>query len=317
VKSDIAQARFGLEASVKGTLAARDAITMHTAESYFTARMARDRIDTANESVKALQASYDAAVKLKEAGIVTRADVLRSEVELEAAKERLLSAENGYQTALAALKTAMGLSQDTEVDLALNPSDLQTLDVDKVEPKERHDIEGMKSALAAAEAGVKGARSSSLPQVYLQADFLNIAKGAFFPRQDNTAGLGFAIRLPIWDSGASRSAVVKAYSERDQVSQELRSVVQQAELEVKSARLNIENSRARVKTTNLRVAAAEESLRVLQTGYNEGMTPLTDVLAAESALVNARFDQIAARYDVQIAQVKLLTAMGRADIIQS
>ena len=72
---------------------------------------------------------------------------------------------------------------------------------------------------------------------------------------------------------------------------------------------------ARTKPENPYFKLAEEIVRVLQAGYKEGITPLTDVLSAESALTIARVNRLTALYDVKIAQINLLRAYGQTDIL--
>jgi len=81
-------------------------------------------------------------------------------------------------------------------------------------------------------------------------------------------------------------------------------------MEVRQARLQLDSAQARVAATETQVQSAEESLRVLEVGYREGVNTLTDVLAAQTALEAARYARLAALYDVQIAKVRLLRALG-------
>ena len=83
------------------------------------------------------------------------------------------------------------------------------------------------------------------------------------------------------------------------------------EFEQRSAQLNLESAQARLDATATQVSSAEESLRALEAGYKEGITPLTDVLSGEAALTGARAGRLAAEYDVKIAEVNLLRAFGQ------
>jgi outer membrane protein len=316
IGASISAAGHGVTAAGEAVGASKDAVVVRVADAYFSARMARENIAAAKESVKALEASRDAAGKLREAGVVTKSDVLRSDVELASAKERLISSENNYKIALAALKTAIGLDQSTPVQIAESPTDTVPFDAAKLEPRERHDVSGMKAMVAASVSQVKVARSGNKPQVFAEIDALNIAQGAEFPRQSNTLGVGVGVRIPLFDSGATKASVDEARAMHAKAEEDLRGLVQMTELQTESARLSLDSAIARQDLTDAQVQSAEESLRVLQAGYNEGMTPITDVLVAQSALVNARFQRAATGYDVDMARVRMLAALGRTDILE-
>ncbi len=316
IGASISAARHSLTATTEAAGASKDAVIVRVADAYFSARMARENIDAAKESVKALEASRDAAGKMREAGLVTKADVLRSDVELASARERLISSDNNYKIALAALKTAIGLDQSESIQIAESPTDTLSIGTVKVEPQERHDVAGMKAMVAASQSQVKAARSGDKLQVFAEVDALNIAKGAEFPRQSNTLGVGVSVRLPIFDSGATRASIDEAKAMQAKAEEDLRGLVQSTELEVESARLDLDSALARQNVTHAQVQSAEEGLRVLQTGYKEGITPITDVLVAQSALVGARFQRTATGYDVDMARVRLLKALGRTDVLE-
>jgi outer membrane protein TolC len=60
---------------------------------------------------------------------------------------------------------------------------------------------------------------------------------------------------------------------------------------------------------------ATETHRIIQNRYREGLTTVTEVLRAQTALVRSRLNLVAARYDhyVSFAHV-LLSAGGMTDI---
>jgi outer membrane protein TolC len=313
----VSAAGHELAAAREAVGSSKDQVALRVSQAYYTARMARENIDAAKESVRALEASRSAAESLREAGIVTKADVLRADVELASARERHISSENNYKVAIAALKTAIGLDQGVGVEISVaSPGELG-FDPAIVEPREKHEVAAMRAAVAASGAAVDVAKSGKRLQVFAEVNFLNIAEGAEFPRQSNTLGAGVVLKLPIFDSDATKSAVEEAKATRARAEENLRGLVQSTEFETESARLALSSALARQQVTSAQVRSAEESLRVLQAGYKEGMTPITDVLVAESALVGARFQQSANSYDVDTARVRLLVALGRTDILEA
>ena len=56
---------------------------------------------------------------------------------------------------------------------------------------------------------------------------------------------------------------------------------------------------------------AREALRIVQDRYASGITTITELLRAETALVRARSDVLAARYDQYVGYANVLFATGQ------
>jgi outer membrane protein TolC len=69
---------------------ARDLVVVVCVDLYLKTLEGASRIDAAQAQLKTAQALYDRAVDLKKAGVVPNIDVLRSEVHLQAQKQRLI-----------------------------------------------------------------------------------------------------------------------------------------------------------------------------------------------------------------------------------
>jgi outer membrane protein TolC len=67
-------------------------------------------------------------------------------------------------------------------------------------------------------------------------------------------------------------------------------------------------------TARQAIAAAEEARRISADRYASGLLPLTDLLDAETGLVEARLAEIAARHDTIVGRVRLQRAAGRLEV---
>lgn len=315
IQAGLNRARHGYVAASQGARATRAEVLTGVGTAYFRARQAKETIEVANASVKSLEASYDAAKKLHDSGVVTNSDVLRAQVALTSARSDSITATNDYNVALAALRTAIGLPQSAHIDLAADATDTAPDAASLAAPVERPEIAAGSASIQAAEAGKKAARAGRLPVVALSADYFNEPKGAQFPRLTNTVMASVMIKLNVFDGGLTRASIDEADAASRKAQQDFKIEERQVELEQQAAKLNLDSASARVETTATQVESAEESLRALQAGYKEGMTPLTDVLSAQTALATARMNRLTALYDVKIAQISLLRAYGQTDVL--
>lgn len=315
LEAGVSAAGYALDATSSQRRAAQAQVLAGVATAYFRARQAGEGIQAARDSLKSLQAGYDAATKLRDAGVVSKTDVLRAEVALASAKASLIAAENNRALAVAVLKSAVGLRQDVEVDLPADAADKSPDAADSAEPAQRPEVDALAAAVLAADAAAKAAGADTRPVVAVSADFHNEPEGSQFPRQTNTLLLGVSVKYNVLDGGLSRSGIAEAKAVAEKARQELESGKQQVEMQQRTALMSLASAKARVEVTASQVESARESLRALSAGYKEGITPLTDVLSAESVLTSATVDRLSALYDVKIAQVNLLWAYGLTDVL--
>lgn len=315
IQANLNQARHGYAAANQGAMAMRAEVLTGVGTAYFRARQAKETVDVAESSVKSLEASYDAANKLHDAGVVTKSDVLRAQVALTSAQNDLIAATNNYNVALASLRAAIGLPQSACIELSADAIDTAPDAASTAVMAERPEIAAGSASVQAAIAGKNAARASKLPVVALSADYFNQPVGAQFPRLTNTVMAGVVIKLNVLDGGLTRAGINEAEAATRKAQQDLEAEKRRVELEQQAARLDLDSACARMATTTTQIQSAEESLRALQAGYKEGMTPLTDVLSAQTALTAAKFSRLAAIYDVKITQVNLLRAYGQTDVL--
>jgi len=308
-------AQWGLKASSSQEDAVKDQVITEVTEAYYRARQAVELVAVAEKSVEHLEAGQKDAVKLFDAGTVIKADVLRAEVALASAREQLIKARNMQAQAMAYLKTTIGLSQDESIDIMPPGTDDQSIDTDLVNDRKRPEVEAAEYSVKSAESQLRAAYGAAQPSLYTMLDYENQPVGAQFPRLSNTYGIGVVARLTLFDGGQTRAAVNEAKASLAKARAELKSVNHAIELQRESAKLDLSSAKSRVEALTAQVGSAEESFRVIEIGYREGVNVLTDVLSAESMLTSARTSRLQAMYDLRVAEVIMLRAKGALDSI--
>jgi outer membrane protein TolC len=84
----------------------------------------------------------------------------------------------------------------------------------------------------------------------------------------------------------------------------------QVRLDVETAILNIGSSAQRVEATGKAIDQAEESLRIEREKYDLGRGSITDVLDAQSALLDSQTNYYRALADYSTASAQLKLAVG-------
>ncbi|MGV8123712.1 MAG: TolC family protein [Candidatus Xenobiia bacterium LiM19] len=306
-------AKWSREASASQENVTKDQVLIYVTTAYYGVRLAREMIIVAEQSIRHLEAGMSDAGKLYDKGVVIKADVLRAQVALASAKEQLIRAQNAHANAMAALKAGTGLAQNESLDIMPPEVDDCPIDLESVGDRKRPEIAAAEFAVKSAESQLRAAYGAALPSVYTMLDYENQPVGAQFPRLSNTYGAGVIAKFTLFDGGQTKAAVDEARAQVAKAKADLASVSHSVELQRESARLDLSSARSRLETLTTQMASAEESFRVIETGYREGVNVLTDLLSAESMLTAARTSRLQALYDLRIAEVNMLQAKGHLE----
>lgn len=309
--------RHQAEAGVDALLARQDSVAqqagLHAAERYFDVLKADQMIGVMDEQIKALEAQRAAVEKMRAAGVVSKIDLLRTDVALAGAREGLVKARSARDVGAAALAEAMGLPAETPLRLSGKydepqlPAKLEEAIAEGL--RSRPEVRETQAGVAAADSAIKVARSAERPQVgaFLASDF---DRPSYLPRT-GTWSAGVALTYNLFDGGAAKAQVAAAKAERARVEAGQSELENGIRLDVTQRFREVQSARERIVTTQAAVAAAEESQRLATIGYENHVTPLTDLLQSQADLTRARSDVLSAQYDLRAAEARLQTAMGR------
>jgi outer membrane protein TolC len=121
--------------------------------------------------------------------------------------------------------------------------------------------------------------------------------------------VGVSLTFTLFDAGrrhridAAEAEKLAAEAARDERANELR-------LDVARAYEDFVAARERLSVTTKAMEQAEEVLRVVRDRYQAGLTTVTEVLRAETALVRSRLNHLSVRYAHTVGYARLLLASG-------
>ena len=282
-------------------------------DGYFTMLDSGNMKTLCQESVDRLQAHLDNVIAQYNVGIVARADVLRSEVELANAKQDLISAENGYDVAEATLNNIIGTPLDTTLvlkdSLQYEPYDNDMAYCLAYSEEHRPELKQAEYGVDAAEAALVVARSGHMPKVSLNAS--NSWASENWPGDDNEEWqVGVTASMNIFDSGVTWSKIHAAQENLAKAKETQRQVKDAVELEVRTDYLGMREAEKRISTTQVAVAQAEEDYHIAVVRYQAGVGTNIDVMDAQVALTEAKTNYVKALYDYNTSKAALNTSMG-------
>ena len=256
--------------------------------------------------------------RMKEEGLITTNDVLRSEMQLTNDELSLQEAQNGIILASQRLDIRLGLDEsqliEPDTTLLYRPITL--------EPYEQY-VQGayqddpfmqqlrMKTELAKNDIAL--ARSALRPNLSLYASN-TLARPISRTLEDlynNNWNIGLSLSLPLFafyksnhKVKQSQLAVSLSQNAEDQEKQHIR-------LKVRTAYLRHQEARDQVEALQLSAQQAQENYRIMQNRYMNQVAILTDLLDANAVRLDVELQLTAARTRVIYTYYQLLRACGR------
>lgn len=315
LQGQIGQAKANYRTMLSAEQQAYNEMKETATTGYFNMLNAGNMKNLRTESVDRLQAHLDNVIAQYNVGIVARADVLRSEVELANAKQDLITASNEYDVAEATLNNIIGTPLNTTLTLK---DTLQYVPYDNdmayclaYSEEHRPELKQAEYGVDAAEAALVVARSGHMPKIYANASNNWGGDGSNWPGDDNENwSVGVTASMNIFDSGVTWSKIHAAQEALVQAKETQRQVKDAVELEVRTDYLNMREAEKRITTAQVAVASAEEDYHIAVVRYQAGVGTNIDVMDAQEALTQAKTNYYQALYNYNTSKAALNTSMG-------
>ena len=308
-----AQARIAQQDADQQSEMAAQELRFAVIRTFYGLLLAQARLEVSDEAVKTAEADVKRARDTFESGLVVQSDLLAAEVQLSEFRQQQIQAKGDLVTAMAALNTAIGLPverpqqpQDQLVERSFPTETVEALSEQAL--RDRPDYQRAVLSSRASEVRSRGARGEWLPLV--EAFVTAGASGRYVAGGSGDYAAGASVTFNVFDAGRkaridqSRAAESIATAQQEQLANQIR-------FEVIRAYQQYVSARERMAVVAQVTAQATETLRMVQDRYHAGLTTITELLRAQTALVRARSDVLAARYDQYVGYANVLLAAGR------
>ncbi len=316
IKSSYAKAEENIKRTIfEQNITAQD-LVLEIKKGYFNILKAQKMLlaalslkKTTEEHMRVAQASFNE-------GLVTRIDILKTEVFLVNTDKQILEAQNAIDLAKSAFSFLLNrpLSEDFEVkDILEEQKDTKALAYwTQLAYEQRPEIKRLESISKIYAHDINIEKSGLKPQISFFSNYEldRGSQGAIDEWQDSW-NIGIAIGFDIWNKGETRYRVKKAENKKQEIDRQYELQVKSIELEIKNAYINLLFAQKEIETAKKTQEKAKENLRIANTLYKEGMATTTDVLDAQTDLTSAENDYYQALYNYQTAYGVLEKAAGK------
>ncbi|HVN70673.1 MAG TPA: TolC family protein [Desulfomonilia bacterium] len=282
-------------------------------DGYYAVIKSRQQREAAKSNVSSFKSHLDVANAFFNQGMIPKNDLLESQVKYAQSQQLLITADNAVKIAEANMNILLqrNLSEEVNIDSEIAMTNLETT-FDQSLTTAMENRQEIKTANLQVENSAKG---------------INIARSAFMPNVAATYGYekqtgvdpslkydtwktGIGLSWNLFSGGSSYWDYNKSRYMNRKAEYLLESLKNQVTLEVKNSYLNIEEAKARLEVAQKAIAQAEELARIQRDRYNLQVATTTDVLDAQTLLLQAQNNYITARADHARAMAALRASMG-------
>lgn len=269
--------------------------------------LVRENLSTAQQRVKDL-------TNMEENGLLARNDLMKAQLQESTVELSVLDAENNWKLANVATDLLLGIPETTiiEVDSASIAAvvQLKTLeDFEQSALQNRKELEALTYRTKAAATAVKAASAEKLPNVAVTGGYV-AADIPGFLTVTNAVNIGLGVQYSLSSLWKNKAKVeqVKSRQKQLEITQGLMS--DNIRLQVNQSYQNFILSQKRIDVYRKAIDQATENYRIVKNKFENTLATTTDVLEADTALLQAKINYSNAVADAALAYNQLLQSSG-------
>jgi outer membrane protein TolC len=254
-------------------------------------------------------------------GTVLKSDVLRTSVKLAQLELSLSDVTKKIEIAKQRLNILMGRENDAE--LAIKYQD--TIELSAITEGDYEDYVDIAfnkspeykiaySAVKLSEMNIKQVKAMLLPKVSLYSTYnYTYPQISFYPYSNDLWGFGqtgVKVQFSIDNLYKSKHSIAHAQVVSNEAREKANIKKDEIYLQVKEAYLQRQQALESMETAEQNIIKTAETVRVIRSSYINQESLLTDLLEAENALLEAKFNLTTAQTNVKLAHIRLLAIIG-------
>jgi len=318
--SNFKQAKYNLLSTEEAARQSTHFTVFNTKKAFYGVLLAQEFVKVAEEAVAVAEKHYHNVKNLYEVGMASKFDLLRSEVQLANLKPQLIRARNRLKIAELGLKTLLGLDLSQPIELkgrlTFKPYEPDLEECLAKALQNRPEISQIRYQKQMAGEMVKIARATNLPSLAVAGTY-NFWADQFNFQKNNWQSfytINLVLTLPLFNGFATSARLAQSKAMIRELELTQKGLEETIRFEVRQAILNLQEARESLLSQEKNVEQAQESLRIAELNFSEGLATTLDVSSAQAALTQAKTNYSQALYDYVVSLAELERAMGISTI---
>lgn len=311
------QAKHSESASVEGKLDSQRLLLSSVADAFFNAQLAKASIDIADADQKFYEQQLSDAQHRFDAGAGSWGDVLNIKVQVNTAKNSVLTGQRDHAAARSGLAALLGIEDDALPDLADLDNSCGPAVQKNAEAlisqalQKRPDYQKLTMQIKAAEAAVRLAETDDAPKVKVQGQVGGSSQNKLFPETDDFGStLTLSMSWNLYSGGAVEAAAVAARQAKREAIYSRAALRNSIAAEVRQELTKLAAARQQVQLQKDTVALVEENRKLAKSEYEAGAASLTRLNEAQRDLTATHGRLAQAVVACHQMESQLLAAVG-------
>ena len=290
-------------------------VTLAAKRAYFDVAKAGELVAVAQARLARANEGQSAAERRMQVGSATRSDLLRSQLETTNARNALASAQAQLRTASYALGRLVGadgpvfakpFTQSAPRALALSDAELERIAIEQAPL-----VTTAEANYESSRASASAARAQYLPSLRLTGGYNWYNADPTFNDGRLSWNMGLGINYPLFNGFTREDVIARAESTARNARATYADAQRRARAELQRVLSALRLAEEQVALTKQAADVAREDLRVQEERYKLGMSTILDRVTSQVNLMDAERNEVAARYDYEIARAELEALIGR------
>lgn len=287
----------------------KELIIFETRKAYMHLQLAYQAQNVTEDALATAQALYRYTHDRVQQGLLNKADELNIQVQVRTTESSLAQARSQVGNTSDYLSILMGrpLGPTYSIDSTTAEND-QAGRSDTALSEDRADLSAMKRGIEASNLMVRSAKLSALPRLNAFGSYqLNDSRMLGFGAGAYLAGI--RLSWDLFNGNSIRNKTRTLMLEKDRLTEEYALYKERSIVELNATRRQLADAAFRIGQQQTSVSSAAESYRILKDRYEQGLSGSTDVLLAQTQLLQQRLALAQAVFDrdVTLAYIEYLT----------
>ena len=304
--------RYAKEAQELKNKFKTDALIVKTRSVFMQLKLAYASLNVVQNAKKTAQEGFDVTKDFYENGYLDKSDLLKAQVRLSTVNNQLEAARNGISN----LSDQLNFLMQTEDAKQIQPKDSlqiinlfeQSKESEEISVANTTDVQAMEKKQESYEALLQSKKYNFLPKLNA---FGNIQyfDDEVFQTGNDSYFFGASLQWDLFKGYQNIGKVEEAKAKSERAQLEYQQYVEDKKNNIKKVLRAIELSENKIDRNKLAKEQAQESLRIIQDRFDEGLEKTADLLRAQSLSAQKQLSYLQAifEYNYNLLYYQLLT----------
>ena len=306
------QAVLGKQLAERALEAVQLDIELKVRQAFHGVLLTQAFLGVVEQSLAQVERRSELAQEQKAAGVTTRLEVIRANVQVVNTRSQWIQAQNQHKLAEENFKLTLGLPLDEPISIdGKLHAELKSVNIDQavaIALERRPEIQQIEMQKQIGERQIEVAKAGNKPKFAAFGDY--IFNDSERQSLDTSWNVGLTMQVPIFDGFATRARVNQARVSLDQIRTGKDQLLDSIKLEVKSTVFDLEAAHKLIQVQEGIVEEAAEGLRIANVQHEAGLITGVELTDVELSHTQAQVNRLQAIHDYIIAVARLERAIG-------